>query len=137
MALDNMRGDLVKQTALHPIDPVKDYQGECRARTIRSDRADADGSRLDDVLTSTALQDSANYLQFPDCNGDSKKVLPTIANRPFSSSPWTLHHLVDACLLSISVADRSAFACVAMPRLSKSLNNRKPFCTGWYETTSC
>ena len=71
MALDNMRGDLVKQTALHPIDPVKDYQGECRARTIRSDRADADGSRLDDVLTSTALQDGANYLQFPDCNGDS------------------------------------------------------------------
>ena len=71
MALDNMRGDFVEQTGLHPIDPVKDYLGECRASTFRSTRAEATGSRNDDVLTSTALQDGASYLQFSDCQGDS------------------------------------------------------------------
>ena len=53
------------------IDPVNECLRECRTRIFRSNRADANGSRIDDVLTSTALRDSANYLQFPDCNGDS------------------------------------------------------------------
>ena len=35
MALDNMHEKFVKQTDLHPIDPVKDCQGECRRRTFR------------------------------------------------------------------------------------------------------
>ena len=71
MALDNMHEGFVRDTSLHPIDPVNECLGECRARTFRSNRADANGSRIDDVLTSTALRDSSNYLQFPDCNGDS------------------------------------------------------------------
>ena len=40
VALDNMHGEFMKQIDLHPIDPVKDYQGEGRARTVRSNRAD-------------------------------------------------------------------------------------------------
>ena len=70
-ALDSMHKVFVKQTGLRPIDPVNECLGECRARTFGSNRADAHGSRIDDVLRSTAVQDSANYLQFPDCNGDS------------------------------------------------------------------
>ena len=71
MALDNTHDGFVRDTSLHPIDLVNECLGEYRARTFRSNRADANGSRIDDVLTSTALRDSANYLQFPDCNGDS------------------------------------------------------------------
>ena len=60
MALDNMHGVFVKQTGLRPLDPPRDYQGESGARPFRLNRADAKGSKIDDVLTSTALQDSAN-----------------------------------------------------------------------------
>ena len=89
MALDNTHGGFVRDTSLHPIDPVNECLGECRARTFRSNRADADGSRIDDVLTSTALRDSANYLQFPDCNGDSdhNPIVAAITTKSHSHPP--------------------------------------------------
>ena len=55
--LDNMHGEFLEKTGLHPINPVNECLGECRAYLTR---ADANRSRIDDVLTSTALRDSAN-----------------------------------------------------------------------------
>ena len=94
MALDNTHEGFVRDTSLHPIDPVIECLGEYRARTFRSNRADANGSRIDDVLTSTALRDGRNHLQFPDC----------IANKlKFTSGSPTLRfrtgQLVLGCLL--------------------------------------
>ena len=92
MALDNMHGEFLKQTGLHPIDPWDECVGECRAGTFRSNRANANGSRIDDVLTSTALGDSANYLQFPDCDGDSdhNPIVAAINTRSLTLIPRPL-----------------------------------------------
>ena len=46
-ARDNMHGEFLKQTGLHPIDPVhecfrvNECLGECRAKTFRSIRAES------------------------------------------------------------------------------------------------
>ena len=40
-------------------------QGVAQQGHFGSNRADARGSRIDDVLTGTALQDSLNYLRIP------------------------------------------------------------------------
>ena len=64
-----LQEDEARQTDLHPIDPVKDYLGDCKAMT--NSRADATGSRVGDVLTSVYSRDGANYLQISNCNGDS------------------------------------------------------------------
>ena len=66
MVSDNMCGDFVKQTGLHPVDPVKDHLGESRARILKSDRGDATGSRIDAALTSEPGRVAALAFLLPD-----------------------------------------------------------------------
>ena len=71
LGLDTSYAEFVETSGLVPLDPIKDYLGEVRERTFRSNRQDAHGSKIDDVLVSTALQNDKHNLAFPDCNGDS------------------------------------------------------------------
>ena len=66
-----MHGASVERTNLRQLDPVRDYFGESRARTLRYNRADALRNHINDILTGTALSNATYCLQFQGCDGDS------------------------------------------------------------------
>ena len=64
LTLDTMHGGLVERANLRPLDPVRGYLAvwESMAITIRSGRADAAGSKINNDLTNTVLTITANQI---------------------------------------------------------------------------